>query len=345
MPKTLSAAEAGNPTLDPESTPMDSWHYMEFRDKKHDFNYVEWKYFNFVQKDLVGYFVYYILDPEEKTHLGGGRLLARVFKKNKLRGTLAKVPVDEIQFDCVGAGVDMAGAKIAEKNFHNYHINGDLDDISWDLSYEQKSPTVESFMNKNVGLLPWEKASWLIKMPRAKVTGTIKLEGQPIKINATGYSDTNWGEIIPFFSRYDWGQFHDDKISFVFGVLRKMTGVKSNYFYLLWNKEVVPFENTKFKVKHKKWSRDKSTGLKVPIKSEFSISKNNFSVKFRTELLYNDLLAIKVSPILPKAFVSEQIASYEGTIEKSGKIIHKFKGIGFQEWADKTWRSGFRVIF
>src|SRR5882724_2435871 len=66
-----------------ESSPqIDRWHYLDFRSESHDENYIEWIYFNFVQEDLAGYFLYYLLDPEKRTKLGGGRLLARIFKKD-----------------------------------------------------------------------------------------------------------------------------------------------------------------------------------------------------------------------------------------------------------------------
>ena len=58
----------------------DRWHYLDSRNEKHTENYVEWKYFNFIQKDIAGYIVYYILDPEKKTEFGGGRLLVRILK-------------------------------------------------------------------------------------------------------------------------------------------------------------------------------------------------------------------------------------------------------------------------
>ena len=33
----------------------DRWHYLDFRDGKHDGFYTEWKYFNFIQGDMAGY--------------------------------------------------------------------------------------------------------------------------------------------------------------------------------------------------------------------------------------------------------------------------------------------------
>lgn len=323
-----------------EETPhLDRWHYLDYRDGKHDQNYIEWKYFNFVQKDPVGYIVYYILDPEKKTKLGGGRVMVRILKDGKFYGAIHNINIDSIQFDTISATVTMGNTAISETTPYYYDVKGELDNIAWKLAYKQKVPTIVSFSNTNPGLMRWENVNWLIKMPKAHVEGTICMDNQEFNINSLGYTDTNWGEIMPFFSRYEWGQYNSDKESFVFGVLYGLKNIKSSYFYFVENGRLVSLEGAKCKVDHVRWTTDLATGLKMPSDNMFIFKSKNYTIELSSRLMSYDLLGIKISSFLPKSVVVEQIVEYRGTIKKDGVLTEEFQGLGFEEWSTRTWRK------
>lgn len=315
----------------------DRWHYLDDRNEKHTENYIEWKYFNFTQKDLAGYIIYYILDPEKKTQAGGGRLLVRIFKDGKQYGLIKKIEMDKIELDTVSAGLRMDSAKIIEHDSYHYEISSNAKDVSWDLSYKQDSPSIESFNNIHTGLMRWEKVSWLIKMPRAKVKGDIQIGKDIFHIDGLGYSDINWGEMIPFFSRYEWGQYNEGNFSLVFGILYGLEKIKSTYFYIILGEHLVKLENAECKVEHIRWEKDEAMGIEIPNENSFTVKNEEYEIKFSTKLLNNDSPGLKVHPLLPKVVVSEQIVEYEGSISHNGIIEHSFKGKGFQEWSGKTW--------
>lgn len=317
----------------------DRWHYLDSRDEKHTENYVEWKYFNFIQKDLAGYIVYYILDPEKKTKFGGGRLLVRILKDGIVFGLIKKIEMDNIELDAVSASLRMDNAKIVEKDSYHYELDCKSEDISWNLNYKQNTPSIESFQNIHTGLLRWEKGNWLIKMPRAKVKGDIRIGQETFHIDGLGYSDTNWGEMVPFFSKYEWGQYNEESFSLVFGILYGLKKIKSTYFYFILDKQIVSLENAQCEVKHVEWVDDKTLGIKIPSKNSFLVKNEVYEVQFFTKLIYHDSPGLKIHPLLPKVIVSEQIVEYEGTVAKNGEILHEFKGRGFQEWSGKTWKK------
>lgn len=317
----------------------DRWHYLESRDEKHTENYIEWKYFNFVQKDLAGYVMYYILDPEKKTKWGGGRLLVRILKDGVAYGLIKRIDVENIEFDTISAGVRMGGAKIVEHDSYHYELDCNLEDISWNLNYKQKAPTIESFQNIHTGLMLWEKINWLIKMPRAEVKGDIRIGKETFQIDALGYSDTNWGEMMPFFSKYEWGQYNEKSFSLVFGILYGLEKIKSTYFYLVIGEHLINLENVQFKIEHLEWESDETIGKEIPSQNSFFVKNEEYEINFSTKLIYHDSPGLKVHPLLPKVVVSEQIVEYEGSVKKSGVIIYEFKGRGFQEWSGKTWKE------
>src|SRR3989344_6149778 len=166
----------------------DRWHYLEDRDTKHLENYVEWKYFNFTQKDLAGYIMYYIADPEKKTKNGGGRLLVRILKDGKIYGLVKKIEMDQIQLDAVSASIQMGNAKLTEKDSYHYELDCGFDDIAWHLTYKQDTPSIDSFKDIHASFIRWEKVSWLIKMPRAKAEGNVRIGKDEFHINAFSYN-------------------------------------------------------------------------------------------------------------------------------------------------------------
>ena len=317
----------------------DCWHYLDFRNEKHKENYIEWKYFNFIQKDIAGYIVYYILDPEKKTKFGGGRLLVRILKDGKSYGLIKKIEMNRVELDTTSASIRMDSAKIIEHDSYHYELDYKGKDLAWNLTYKQQAPSIESFSNIHTGLMRWEKVNWLIKMPRAEVRGDIRIGKDTFQIDGFGYSDTNWGEILPFFSKYEWGQYNEKDFSLVFGLLYGLEKIKSTYFYLIIGEHLVKLENAKCEVKHTEWERDESVGIDIPSKSTFTVESKEYEIKFTTKLQSHDASGLKVHPLLPKVIVSEQIVEYEGRVSKNGITLHEFKGRGFQEWSGKTWKE------
>ncbi|MCR4281186.1 MAG: hypothetical protein NUV88_02540 [Candidatus Kaiserbacteria bacterium] len=348
----------------------DRWHYLDYSDGKHTGAYTEWKYLNFIQGDLAGYIIYYVLDPELRTSLGSGRIMARVLRGEEFHGGIDKIPMSEIEFDTHTASARFGNARLNEKTPHNYQITGSVAGISWDLEYNQSTPTLDGFKDVNFGILPWEKASWLVKMPRARITGAISINSKHIQLNALGYSDTNWGEFVPFLSRYEWAQFNDEKISVVLGVIYRWGAVWKTYAYAEINKEIINFDSETFKIIERKWGREKITGIMTPVKTRFEIKGGpstgesaDFVARpadhgpvgpstgadhgpvgpYTLDCAYaparTDMLSLKISSWLPKPCVAEQISRFSGTLKHNGNIVHSFAGLGFSEYSPKTWKN------
>ncbi|MBI2640207.1 MAG: hypothetical protein HYW90_04970 [Candidatus Sungbacteria bacterium] len=315
----------------------DRWHYLDYRDGKHDREYLEWKYFNFIQKDTAGYLIYYVFDPEHKFSFSGGRVTARIMHGGRFYGGIEKVPIGKIEFDTHGAGVQMGNASISEKTPYRYLVEGNAAGVSWELEYVQHVPTIESFQKESIGIFSWEKFNWLVKMPRAGITGTINIGGVVIPVAATGYSDTNWGEELPLFSRYEWGQFNDEKISLVFGAVYKWGVLWRAYVYAIFGGKIIVFNSDTFRFLDRVSGTDKKIGLKVPQKTECEAVSGPYKLRWLFAPVQNDLLTLRIASFLPKPSVVEQISLYEGVLERDGAVLYRFNGSGFSEYSSRTW--------
>ncbi|MDP3965780.1 MAG: hypothetical protein Q8Q13_03205 [bacterium] len=317
----------------------DRWHYLDFSEDKHKYAYFEWKYLNFIQGDMAGYIMYIVIDPEHKTSIGSGRLMARVYQGGKYHGGVIKVPMEKIQFDTSTASVTMDRARLDEKTPHNYVITGDVNNVSWNLEYLQSTQTIESFQKTNFGIMPWENSSWLVKMPRARVAGLISINGGEIPITAIGYTDTNWGEWLPLFSRYDWGQFNDENISVAFLLAYKWGRISQSFVYVEINHEVIVFESPTLRMLERKWGTDGITHIRMPTTSSFEITGGPYTLNCSYAPIFTDMIAVKVSSLLPKPCVAEQVSRFNGTLKKNGKTIYSFSGLGFSEHNINTWKN------
>ena len=93
------------------------------------------------------------------------------------------------------------------------------------------------------------------------------------------------------------------------------------------------------KIEHLEWKEDITVGVEIPYHTIFSSKNAEYEINFSTKLITADSPGIKVHPLLPEVFVSEQIVEYEGSVSKGEETLHTFKGRGFQEWPGKTWKK------
>lgn len=246
--------------------------------------------------------------------------------------------MDRVQVAPTSAGISLDGATITEVSPHHYELRGVSGDLSWDLAFTQKEPTINSFVNLNPGLLSWETVNWVVKMPKAEVTGHLTMAGEELPVQALGYSDTNWGELMPFSSRYEWGQLSGEEHSLVFGLIYGLRVIKHAYCYLTLLGERIALEEAACTSTHTAWKRTTS-GLQVPSETHLTFRGGDYTVRLTTRLLAHDTLGLKISRFLPKPVVSEQIVEYTVAVEKGGALVTTFSGKGFKEWSTTTWRS------
>jgi len=76
--------------------------------------------------------------------------------------------------------------------------------------------------NRNTG----RYFNWVVPVPRAAVSGSLKIGNKSIEVDGVGYHDRNWGNLVlrDFFSWWYWGRIFTDKYTFVYANIKKKSG-------------------------------------------------------------------------------------------------------------------------
>lgn len=328
------------------------WHHEEFRSIFRKADYAEWKYFNFITEECSGVFAYALIDPLNMMGRGGGRVLGRVYAREGAEGGVERFGADEM--DLSTSSVDAVFGKNRLKVLEGgaYEISGSAGSVSWNLRYESQAPPIEGFLDHGMVPLDLEKASWFVKMPRAKVSGTVILGGKERVIEGVGYADANWGSAIPVLASFNWAQCSDEKIAIAMGDMQtaEIAGMKIGHWsalYAWYGGELIMFPEKSLRIDHVEWGELPESGLKVPMRTEVKAENTSHAISLSLVTEYSDPfrfvlpLAIPVQPV-----IVEQVMRASGVLlEKDGektRSLHSFSARGFKEYTfrDVSMRKG-----
>jgi len=313
-----------------------SWHFQNCLHDLRRGGYVEWKYFNFVTHDFAGIFIYCVFDPSGLTNISGGRVVARLFTPKGVRGGVQKIDISDVRPSKDSAVVQMGNGGI-RINRKNYRIYGKADGVEWDLQYCPALQPIRGFSNINLDPIKLEKVSWFIQMPRAEVSGRIKIGNKNFYLKkVSGYSDANWGLLVPLASQFNWAQYNDKIISIVFGeihVLKKWSGM-----YVTYKDERIMFGEDEFSIEHLEWKDLPEAKTKIPVVTAVKGENKDYKISIVLDTRQFDLLYFGMPlsfPLMP--VVAEQVADFKGEFsrkEDGGQsVLHSFSGRGFKEYS------------
>lgn len=197
-----------------------------FKESQMD-NWQEWRYANFKDQDsdLRGFFMFYGQGDLSKSDKGRAGVYINLHSKDFGDFYLSR----SFRADRYSDSGDFSNFSINDNNHKtnffmeadnsdNYKVKiqntGDTtEEIEVDLTYKR---ITKGFMVDNVSFSAIDQInnndwmSWVVPMPYAYVTGTIKHKGKEINIrNATGYMDHNFGFWVGDDMKWDWNQFND----------------------------------------------------------------------------------------------------------------------------------------
>lgn len=324
----------------------DRYHYAEFRDGAHDWNYVEWWYFNLVDESqgLELAFTYSVLDPDNLTGFGSAGVLGVAYAPETAFHESIFVGSDRFHGSTTTGDLLIGNTGFVDViDEGTYRVVGSVAGehrLAWDLTFVSRSLPWLGTDDEKVGLLPWERMSWLVYMPRASVSGTVWLDDEIYVVHEVrGYHDHNWGEWILTTVIWNWGQFSAPGFDLELGDFRRRpTGTLA----VEMGGERIVFDKDRYQVIHTQWDFDAEQGRWFPTETWLLAQNDRFALV--TSIRVAQTQALLPPPDIPFLFLKpllfEQTAHYAGglwVIEGSAfRLVHVFEGLGFKEFATRT---------
>jgi len=131
----------------------------------------------------------------------------RLFNKRELRC-----------FNEFTASQDKPHIVLSKKDFIKGYIDKKTGNAIYEICLEVGKQKIDlkfsGFMKPWMGKTPASK--WGIMLPRAKVNGTLTINGQTIKVKGIGYHDHNWEfKISPSLKGWYWGRLGNNQLNLV----------------------------------------------------------------------------------------------------------------------------------
>jgi hypothetical protein len=323
----------------------DAYHYKYFADGLHDWNYIEWWYFNFfdAEKDIQVIFSYSIVDPDNYTSLAQAGVTAIVFTPEGIIQETDTFPTDMFSASYEQADVQIAHNTVEVIDVDTYRIIGSIGDgrISWDLTYVRQAGAWFGGDREQIGVLPWEQMSWLIYMPGAYVTGEIQVNNQTYVVdNVPGYHDHNWGEWVPSNVMFNWAQYFEPGLTLDLGDFPDKPAGTLSIEYL---GDRTTFSKEQYRLVHTRWEFDPRIFRFFPVESWLLAMNETKMLVVSMKALDTEALQVEIPfSFIPNTIIFEQTARYKGGLwEKcqDGKweALVLFNGKGFKEYTARKW--------
>jgi len=349
----LGVAEGTFPSgLSPPTavTPADdAYHYSAWAGRRHDTWYTEWWYFNLFDAaaGVQAIFSYFVSNPADVRGLGQVQMVASMYTGDGVVSAIDLYPLDTFAASDGQADVSIGGNTAHIQGDGSYLVSGASRDqrLAWHLVYTPESDPWLAADRMVIGRLPWEQMSWLVQMPRARVTGDVSVDGRHYAVDAPGYHDHNWGEWIPTDGLWSWAQYSDDRLNLELGdFLGKPVGVVS----LDFDGERTVFGPDQYRLAHIRWAWDPQNRLFYPSESRLIADNGKLRLDVRIRVLQNGPLRGDLPLPLRDLIIYEQTAGYQGRVwqRRSGprgaegggwRLKASFGGPGFKEWTAKRY--------
>ena len=164
-----------------------------------------------------------IVDPSFIGNTEETRLLMFAIYDPAGKKTSVDVPFDAKDISASKAHCDVTmGTNYLKGSTSRYDMEFRDKDLGCKLTFES---VTEAFRSPPDGVShfteqPDRWIGWVIAQPRARVTGTLILNGKEIPVNGTGYHDHNWGNVAltAMYKYWYWGRIFLPDYTFIYSV-------------------------------------------------------------------------------------------------------------------------------
>ena len=162
------------------------------------------------------------------------------------------------------------GANRLKGSIPRYDVEFHDKDLGCKLTFES---VTEAFRSPPDGVANFSKQpdrwiGWVIAQPRARVTGTLILNGKEIPVTGVGYHDHNWGNIAltDMYNYWYWGRIFLPDYTFIYSVgqMTDALGKKPSSVILAYKGEKLVDVTTDITADASDFVPDKYTGAPYP---------------------------------------------------------------------------------
>ncbi|MGV9408853.1 lipocalin-like domain-containing protein [Nocardia sp. NPDC003693] len=137
------------------------------------------------------------------------------------RQAAKRYPAAATSFSAVGCdvriGENTARTEFTADGLPKHHVRLAEDGVAFDLVFENETP---SWMpgKGETRFGGGETFGWVVGAPRARVHGTLEIDGTTIAVTGRGYADHNWGtgDMKRVIDRWHWGRLYTEDYSLLF---------------------------------------------------------------------------------------------------------------------------------
>ncbi|MFE6862278.1 lipocalin-like domain-containing protein [Nocardia sp. NPDC057668] len=137
------------------------------------------------------------------------------------RQAARRYPVAETSFSADGCdvriGENTARSEFTPGELPKHHVRLAEDGLVFDLTFENETPAWMPGKGET-SFGAGEIFGWVVGAPRARVHGTVEIDGTKLEVTGRGYADHNWGvgDMKRVIDRWHWGRLYTDEYSLLF---------------------------------------------------------------------------------------------------------------------------------
>jgi hypothetical protein len=177
--------------------------------------------------------------------------------------------------------------------------------------------------------------AWVVAQPRARVAGTLTVDGEECRVTGLGYHDHNWGSgFLPLYvSHWIWGRLSDERFTMIFADItttRKCGGYVVPLVFLALDDKII-LESARAECVASEYVTD-SNGFQVyPSKVDFEFAERDVAGELHFEVtrelenvnMLSDMLSPSLANVIGSALVAPAyyrfLSDYKGWIEVAGE--------------------------
>lgn len=145
--------------------------------------------------------------------------------------------------------------------YPRYEISLEAEGDGVELVFESEVPGWKPGQGANVVPFPLMKTmGWLVPVPRARVSGRLRLGDRVVEVEGHGYHDHNWGEtpIFHVVDNWHWGHVIAGEVGITWAdiTMQKSMDYQRAYMFLLSKAGRLVYESPDIRVRYDDWCDD-----------------------------------------------------------------------------------------